>query len=243
MNHRPPPLPSRSNALHSETAPRQIGIGSVNSRPQSNQEQRESPQHKRRRDPEGSDGSDGFEPNKKASGLPRRPASSAIDLTLGDDDEHADDAHAEPFSTQIQRRALATRRLYRGSALMQEQPGSSTVFLASRAPQTRTRWPSEDDKQLIELIARHHASWTEVEKNASFVVPRGQVACRDRARNLKVQLLQGDCLLPPGFDEVVLGAKERHAVIKCNRNPYRSVRDVDARGAPINTEISEEMMR
>lgn len=42
-------------------------------------------------------------------------------------------------------------------------------------------------------------------------------------------------MLPLSFDYVVLGKKEREAVIACGRNPDRKENDVDESGNPINT--------
>jgi hypothetical protein len=41
--------------------------------------------------------------------------------------------------------------------------------------------------------------------------------------------------LPLSFDYVVLGKKERQAVIACGRNPDRKEDDIDEEGKPINT--------
>lgn len=111
----------------------------------------------------------------------------------------------------------------------------NSIALRSREPQTRTRWTEKDDRELIRLLAAHRASWTLVEQHAKFEVPRGQVAIRDRARNIKVQILQRDRVLPGGFDLVVLGKKEIAAVMKFNKNPYRSEVDIDAIGNPTRT--------
>ena len=42
-------------------------------------------------------------------------------------------------------------------------------------------------------------------------------------------------LLPPGFDLVVLGKKERQAVIAAGKNPDRREDDVDDNDNPTNT--------
>jgi hypothetical protein len=42
-------------------------------------------------------------------------------------------------------------------------------------------------------------------------------------------------LLPPGFDLVVLGKKERQAVIAAGRNPDRKESDIDDDDKPTNT--------
>lgn len=42
-------------------------------------------------------------------------------------------------------------------------------------------------------------------------------------------------LLPPGFDLVVLGKKERQAVMAAGRNPDRGEGDIDDNDNPTNT--------
>jgi hypothetical protein len=46
-------------------------------------------------------------------------------------------------------------------------------------------------------------------------------------------------LLPPSFDLVVLGKKERAAVVACGKNPDRKEADV-LNGLPVNTEYVPE---
>lgn len=50
-------------------------------------------------------------------------------------------------------------------------------------------------------------------------------------------LYRADANLPPGFDLVVLGKKEREAVMAVGKNPERKEADVDEAGRPINTEL------
>jgi hypothetical protein len=45
-----------------------------------------------------------------------------------------------------------------------------------------------------------------------------------------------DGLLPPSFDLVVLGKKERNMVINCGKNPDRTEGDIGEDGKPANTE-------
>ena len=47
--------------------------------------------------------------------------------------------------------------------------------------------------------------------------------------------------MPPGFDGVVLGAKERKIVIDVGRNPDRKEEDIDPEtGLPTNTHYVED---
>ncbi|KAF4965971.1 hypothetical protein FSARC_6280 [Fusarium sarcochroum] len=111
-------------------------------------------------------------------------------------------------------------------------------------PRQRVQWSAHDSDVLTELIAKRHASWSVMESqdNHLFDYPRNQQAYRDRARNLKTEILSTDRNLPPGFDSVILGPKEIEKVKGVGKNPYRVVEDVDERGDPVNTELRPASM-
>lgn len=73
-----------------------------------------------------------------------------------------------------------------------------------------------------------------MQESGGFEETRNQQALRDKARNLKVLYLESDKVLPPGFDQVVLGQKEKNAVTKCGRNPDRREDELDEEGEVIN---------
>ncbi|KAK1492191.1 hypothetical protein CTAM01_09985 [Colletotrichum tamarilloi] len=130
---------------------------------------------------------------------------------------------------------------------------------ASRAgPQQRVPWSDKDTHRLIRLIEHHNCLWALIAKrqiaaasnlgggyggdsfeereDCVFDHPRDQQAIRDKARNLKVDLLKADLNLYPGFDGIALGKKERLALISRGKNPDRREGDVDAAGEPTHTE-------
>ncbi|KAJ0166790.1 hypothetical protein CTA2_5867 [Colletotrichum tanaceti] len=124
---------------------------------------------------------------------------------------------------------------------------------ASRGPQQRVLWSDSDTRRLIRLIEYHNCLWAliakrqlhehrscdpgpEVLEDCVFDHPRDQQAIRDKARNLKVDLLKADLPLYPGFDGIALGKKERQALISRGKNPDRTEADIDADGNPIHTE-------
>ncbi|KAL1871975.1 hypothetical protein VTK73DRAFT_1805 [Phialemonium thermophilum] len=126
------------------------------------------------------------------------------------------------------------------SALSQRARQVSMVNRKSRGPQTRTFWSSEDCQMLIQAIDTYKCKWSVIEKEIRngvipFHHPRDQQALRDKARLLKVDFLKADGVLPPGFDLVVLGKKERQAVIACGKNPDRLESDLDEDNRPTNT--------
>ncbi|EJT79157.1 hypothetical protein GGTG_04245 [Gaeumannomyces tritici R3-111a-1] len=108
-----------------------------------------------------------------------------------------------------------------------------------KTPQKRTAWSTHDCTQLIRAICDHEAKWSKIAagiKNGEipFDRERDQQALRDKARLLKVDMLKTDQILSPGFDNVVLGRKERRAVEEVGRNPERKEADME-NGIPTNT--------
>ncbi|KAG6068052.1 hypothetical protein E4U32_002002 [Claviceps aff. humidiphila group G2b] len=103
----------------------------------------------------------------------------------------------------------------------------------------RNPWSDDDSTLLIQLIAEEHAKWSAIERKHGqrFEITRAQQAYRDKARNIKVDFLLADAVLPPGFDLVELGGKEKNKVVAGRRNPHRKVDDCDENGRPINTRI------
>lgn len=103
----------------------------------------------------------------------------------------------------------------------------------------RHAWSEKDQFTLIDLIAKCYASWSKIEGNYGhlFERRRNQQAYRDKARNMKVDFLWTDRVLPPKFDMVRLSQKEIQKLEAVGKNPHRMERDLDDEGTPINTEI------
>ncbi|KAM0248166.1 hypothetical protein ACHAQJ_009557 [Trichoderma viride] len=109
-------------------------------------------------------------------------------------------------------------------------------------PQTlkkRHVWSDRDSATLIDLIARRAASWAVINNKDShlFELPRNAQAYRDRARNMKVDFLISDAVLPRSFDLVTLSKKEIGRLQKLGKNFARMEGDVDRNGKPTNTEF------
>ncbi|KAK1454311.1 hypothetical protein CCUS01_10605 [Colletotrichum cuscutae] len=165
-------------------------------------------------------------------------------------------ASSAPASTSASRSSVsstaATVASFREINEMNRRP-------ASRAgPQQRVPWSDKDTHRLIRLIEHHNCLWALIAKrqiaaasnlgggyggdsfeereDCVFDHPRDQQAIRDKARNLKVDLLKADLNLYPGFDGIALGKKERLALISRGKNPDRREGDVDAAGEPTHTE-------
>lgn len=113
--------------------------------------------------------------------------------------------------------------------------------MAPPAYKQRYVWSHQDTATLITLIRDRQAAWSAIEKkdNHLFEHPRNQQAYRDKARNMKVDLLITDAVLPPGFDMVKLGRKEIDKLIGLGKNPYRRETDVDEDGNAVGTEYAD----
>ncbi|RGP77443.1 hypothetical protein FLONG3_4448 [Fusarium longipes] len=109
-----------------------------------------------------------------------------------------------------------------------------------QGPRQRVSWSDHDTQLLLDFIQEHGARWSTIENIGKdhFEHPRNQQAYRDRARNLKTEILIADALLPPNFNDVALGNKEIVKVKTVGKNPYRKEEDIDANGNPINTELA-----
>ncbi|GKU18473.1 unnamed protein product [Fusarium langsethiae] len=105
----------------------------------------------------------------------------------------------------------------------------------------RVSWSDHDTQLLLDLIQEHGARWSMIESECKhyFEHPRNQQAYRDRARNLKTELLITDAVLPPNFNQVALGSKEIARVKAVGKNPHRREEDVDSDGNPVDTELPE----
>ncbi|QUC20115.1 uncharacterized protein UV8b_04356 [Ustilaginoidea virens] len=101
----------------------------------------------------------------------------------------------------------------------------------------RHRWPLHDTERLIRLVNTEKASWRRIEARHGheFCHRRNHQAFRDKARNLKVDFLLTDRVLPPYFDNVALGGKEISKLKASGKNPFRQEADLDSHGRPINT--------
>ncbi|KAL6917720.1 hypothetical protein FSST1_009215 [Fusarium sambucinum] len=108
----------------------------------------------------------------------------------------------------------------------------------------RVPWSDHDTQLLLDLIQEHGARWSMIESECKnyFEHPRNQQAYRDRARNLKTEVLITDAVLPPNFNEVALGSKEIARVKAVGKNPHRREEDVETNGNPINTELLESTL-
>lgn len=131
---------------------------------------------------------------------------------------------------------------HRLSALARLPPPSSSTSAGPQPLKQRQQWSDNDQFLLIDLVARCHGSWSRIDKEHGrrFEYPRNQQAYRDKARNLKVDFLMTDKVLPPCFDLVTLGPKEVQKLSSFGKNPYRKEKDLDDDGTPINTEMLRE---
>jgi hypothetical protein len=115
---------------------------------------------------------------------------------------------------------------------MQHHPPASAHTIRQRVA-----WSEADSLTLLALIKETKGRWVAIEnyEPCPFEHPRNQQAYRDRARNMKVDYLITDSVLPPAFNHVALGKKETMRVISFGKNPFRKEEDVE-HGKVINTE-------
>ncbi|KAH7168629.1 hypothetical protein DER46DRAFT_645155 [Fusarium sp. MPI-SDFR-AT-0072] len=109
-----------------------------------------------------------------------------------------------------------------------------------QGPRQRVPWSEHDSRVLCDLIKEYSVRWSTIETMSErFEYPRNQQAYRDRARNLKTELLMIDMPLPPNFDAVALSNKEIAKIRGVGKNPFRKEADIDDDNNPINTELAE----
>ncbi|KAG7106166.1 hypothetical protein HYQ44_014462 [Verticillium longisporum] len=188
-------------------------------------------------------------PVPKRHAVPDRSRTSDQRDPFGANDEDGRSHTASSFSS------FAIPADYRAIQMRNRNSTPTTSRVQHRVP-----WSNRDVSKLIDFIATLGCNWSEIEQGANphnghstrgiepttydperhFEVRRGQQAIRDKARNLKVDFLKADIILPPGFDGVLLGTKEIKALTGRGKNPYRRERDVDADGNATNTEFYED---
>lgn len=126
----------------------------------------------------------------------------------------------------------------------QAKRGETPASIAGLQVRQRVPWSDADSLALIRLIGREKPlTYADMENYHAdvFEYPRNQLAYRDRARNMKVDYLITDCVLPKGFDRVSLGKKEVLRVVSFGKNPNRLVEEVDADGVIFNNELDMEL--
>lgn len=107
-----------------------------------------------------------------------RQPSAQDDLAAGMSGDERDDRPTPSIQdyTSTAREAMARARA-RGMAMGYE-------------PQKRIPWSEHDSQRLLYLIKTFGCAWSVIEKQGGFQVARGQVALKDRARNMKVAYLK-----------------------------------------------------
>ena len=126
------------------------------------------------------------------------------------------------------------------SSFSSQVPSSSAYTIIHPSPvKQRVAWSNRDAETLIRLVMETRAAWSCIEKEHGdeFEHRRNQQAYRDKARNMKVDFLITDALLPACFDQVVLGKKEVSRLVSLGKNPYRRESDRDEHGRAVNTEV------
>lgn len=165
------------------------------------------------------------------------PAAAPARKRRADEVDGDGDDSDDGFETDTRRPQPKARRRRPQPEARRRRPSAASCLHGGAPLTTRKPWSHHDMLVLIGLINERRASWADMQRYDShrFETPRNQQAYRDKARNLKVELLLNDAALPPGFDFVALGGKEMERVRVAGKNPHRTETDVDARGLPVAT--------
>ncbi|KID72556.1 uncharacterized protein G6M90_00g091070 [Metarhizium brunneum] len=174
-------------------------------------------------------------PPSRSMPPPPRPTSSQPPSTAEPDFEIIKKLKSEAIA-RARARALDSSQHLSSSA----HPPSSAITTHAIATPAKQRyvWSNRDCNVLLRLIKERHAAWAAIEREHSseFEHPRNQQAYRDKARNMKVDLLIMDAVLPTGFDLVTLGKKEIARLLSLGKNPYRREHEQE-NGMALNTDI------
>ncbi|OTA02545.1 hypothetical protein A9Z42_0029200 [Trichoderma parareesei] len=222
------------------------------------EEEQSAPESSRKRsEPENDDGSESAQRTRKkgktassSTTVRRRRRSAAGSPSQDNADSPYEYDNEEPATSAPTQRPLESQRPENPPA----PPSSSAPDYAAlrhakeanrraarlskpRPQQIRHPWSEEDSTTLIELVRTRGARWADIGRydTARFQHPRNAQAYRDKARNLKVDFLISDALLPEGFDQVALSQKEVDKVRNAGKNPCRLERHVDGHGRPTHT--------
>ncbi|KAG5754989.1 hypothetical protein H9Q69_002744 [Fusarium xylarioides] len=183
-------------------------------------------------------------PPPRPQPVPRRPQRHASESSFSSGPVH-------PLSIEQSSQDMGLRSV--PQAPMSSRPFNAIAKAASQrkkevrmadperqGPRQRVPWSEHDSQVLLDLIQEYGVRWSSIETMSErFEYPRNQQAYRDRARNLKTDILMIDMLLPPNFDGVALSNKEIAKIKGVGKNPFRKEADVDDHNNPINTELAE----
>lgn len=77
-----------------------------------------------------------------------------------------------------------------------------------QVPKGRRPWSDRDSNLLIRRVEKYGCAWATIHQLGKWDVQRDQVALKDRARNMKVNMLKTGQPLPLNWEQVPLGKKE-----------------------------------
>lgn len=144
---------------------------------------------------------------KKRQGRPPKPAPALPDSSIDVEEQR--------------RRALESGMTY--SQLQNDLKRNKTIKAATSTGEikSRKRWTIEETGTLINLITQYGVSWAQIKKfdeaNGDVLMDRDQVNLKDKARNIKFDILKSQQPLPPNFDLVTLSATMKAKL--ANKNP------------------------
>lgn len=167
-----------------------------------------------------------------------RPPASSIQITPRSDEE----------AEEAKRRAVATGNAYLQMQTENKRTGRHKPHATEI--KSRKRWTIEETGTLINLITEFGVSWAQIKKfdeaNGNFLTDRDQVNLKDKARNIKFDLLKSRQPLPRNFDLVTLSATMKNKLTIMDGGevpPPENTEDVQATGEPgaIEAPIAPEL--
>lgn len=104
-------------------------------------------------------------------------------------------ARSKTASTARRRRHSPQREHRESQTLAEVNAAAQAVSMQARIrglkrPQKRVPWSEADEERLVDLIGRYGCMWSLLEQKGGFEHDRGQVALKDKARNIKVDFLK-----------------------------------------------------
>ncbi|KAL8848778.1 MAG: hypothetical protein Q9221_006249 [Calogaya cf. arnoldii] len=151
-------------------------------------------------------------PKRARTGRERREA--VEDGDLGGAMQSHNAANAPPAASQVEVYRLANAK------------AKERVALRPKRPQTRKPWSPEETERFMELMEEYGLSWTvlkqrdRLHKDGPVLEDRDQVALKDKARNMKMDLLK---YIPPAYRVIFKSTDFAYRVSRWLPRQFRDV--------------------
>jgi hypothetical protein len=150
---------------------------------------------------------------KKRQGRPPKPAPNLPESSIDPEEQR--------------RRALESGQTYSQLQNDLKRNKSNKTAASGAEIKSRKRWTIEETGTLINLITQYGVSWAQIKKfdevNGNILADRDQVNLKDKARNIKFDILKSRQPLPPNFDLVTLSATMKAKLATMSANDAEEV--------------------